>query len=89
MQSTACNLERPMRPSPQLACLRRRLLRRALAEAGLCPGEVAVAIGVDPDYLAKLVAGSRPITDAMCWRLWVCYQVPFAELERHNCPDLS
>jgi plasmid maintenance system antidote protein VapI len=70
-----------MRVSPQLACLRRRLLRRALADAHLEPAEVALAIGVSPAYLAKMLSGTRVVTDAVAWRLWVAYGWPFHTLE--------
>jgi hypothetical protein len=67
---------------PDLASRRRRVLRRYLAEAGLCPGEVAVAIGVDPEYLQKRVAGSRVITDSMAWKLEHRVGVPLSVLEQ-------
>ena len=70
-----------MRIAEDLARRRRRLLRRALAEAGLCPGEVALAIGVSPDYVAKMLAGSRVVSDGVAWRLWARYGVPFHTLE--------
>jgi hypothetical protein len=70
-----------MRVSPPLACLRRRLLRRYLADARLCPGEVALAIGVTPEYFAKMLAGSRPVTDGVAWRLFRCFSIPFWLLE--------
>ena len=73
-----------MRPSPQLAGLRRRLLRRALADAQLCPAEVALAIGVSPAYLAKMLSGTRDVTDAVAWRLWVRYGWPFHTLEHFS-----
>ena len=74
-----------MRIPPQLACLRRRLLRRALADAHLDAAEVALAIGVSPAYLAKMLSGTRDVTDAVAWRLWVAYGWPFHTLEAcHN-----
>lgn len=70
-----------MRIAPHLACLRRRCLRRHLAEARLDAAEVAVAIGVSPAYLAKLLSGTRDVTDAVCWRLFARYGWPFHHLE--------
>jgi transcriptional regulator with XRE-family HTH domain len=70
-----------MRPCPELGKLRRRLLRRFLAESPLCPAEVALAIGVSPEYFAKLLAGSRLVSDAICWQLLHRYGVPFDLLE--------
>jgi hypothetical protein len=58
-----------MRVAPDLARLRRRLLRRYLAEAGLDAGEVALTIGVSVEYLQKMLAGSRVVSDAAAWRL--------------------
>ena len=70
-----------MRVEPDLARLRKRLLRRWLHDAGLDAGEAAAAIGVSPDYFHKMLAGSRVISDAVAWRLSRRFGVPFELLE--------
>ena len=61
--------------------MRRRLLRRYLADAQLHPGEVAEAIGVSVEYVQKMLAGSRVVSDAIAWRLYVTIGLPVHILE--------